>query len=179
MGGNKRPAETGGVPQTSRSLTSAASPRTDGVPQRASPARWCDCRDGRNWFTCCSQHVAVCSTSPGPMSSDSPPATPEAAPHTRTIQLKNPANPARRHHLRRGTPGTAAIAGCRGQGQGGADRTDGGGRQGGSIPQTGQGLFGRRASRAPPLFTGGAPRTLVQRSVTSTSTTTHLTYDVL
>ncbi|MBF8191970.1 dihydrofolate reductase family protein [Nonomuraea sp. K274] len=30
-----------------------------------------------------------------------------------------------------------------------------------------------------PLFTGGAPRTLVQRSVTSTSTTTHLTYDVL
>jgi dihydrofolate reductase len=30
-----------------------------------------------------------------------------------------------------------------------------------------------------PLFTGAAPRTLVQRSVTSTSTTTHLTYDVL
>jgi len=30
-----------------------------------------------------------------------------------------------------------------------------------------------------PLFTGGAPRTLVQRSVTSTSTSTHLTYDVL
>ncbi|SHI20099.1 dihydrofolate reductase family protein [Streptomyces sp. 3214.6] len=30
-----------------------------------------------------------------------------------------------------------------------------------------------------PLFTGGAPRTLVQRSVTSTSTVTHLTYDVL
>lgn len=30
-----------------------------------------------------------------------------------------------------------------------------------------------------PLFTGGAPRTLVQRSVTSTSTATHLTYDVL
>ncbi|MGW7616505.1 dihydrofolate reductase family protein [Streptomyces antimycoticus] len=29
------------------------------------------------------------------------------------------------------------------------------------------------------LFTGGAPRTLVQRSVTSTSTVTHLTYDVL
>jgi len=29
-----------------------------------------------------------------------------------------------------------------------------------------------------PLFTGGAPRTLVQRSVTSTSTATHLTYDV-
>ncbi|MEU8720725.1 MULTISPECIES: dihydrofolate reductase family protein [Streptomyces] len=29
-----------------------------------------------------------------------------------------------------------------------------------------------------PLFTGGAPRTLVQRSVTSTSTVTHLTYDV-
>ncbi|MET9683286.1 dihydrofolate reductase family protein [Streptomyces coeruleorubidus] len=29
------------------------------------------------------------------------------------------------------------------------------------------------------LFTGGAPRTLVQRSVTSTSTATHLTYDVL
>lgn len=30
-----------------------------------------------------------------------------------------------------------------------------------------------------PLFTGGAPRTLVQRSVTPTSTATHLTYDVL
>ncbi|MFF1920920.1 dihydrofolate reductase family protein [Streptomyces sp. NPDC058221] len=30
-----------------------------------------------------------------------------------------------------------------------------------------------------PLFTGGSPRTLVQRSVTSTSTATHLTYDVL
>jgi dihydrofolate reductase len=30
-----------------------------------------------------------------------------------------------------------------------------------------------------PLFTGGAPRTLVQRSVTSTSTATHLAYDVL
>ncbi|MFG2496921.1 dihydrofolate reductase family protein [Streptomyces sp. NPDC048441] len=29
-----------------------------------------------------------------------------------------------------------------------------------------------------PLFTGGAPRTLVQRSVISTSTATHLTYDV-
>ncbi|MGP3991532.1 dihydrofolate reductase family protein [Streptomyces sp. 3N207] len=30
-----------------------------------------------------------------------------------------------------------------------------------------------------PLFTGTGPRTLVQRSVTSTSTATHLTYDVL
>ncbi|MET8647885.1 dihydrofolate reductase family protein [Streptomyces sp. NPDC004675] len=30
-----------------------------------------------------------------------------------------------------------------------------------------------------PLFTGGTPRTLVQRSVTSTSSATHLTYDVL
>jgi dihydrofolate reductase len=30
-----------------------------------------------------------------------------------------------------------------------------------------------------PLFTGGAPHTLVQRSVTPTSTATHLTYDVL
>jgi dihydrofolate reductase len=30
-----------------------------------------------------------------------------------------------------------------------------------------------------PLFTGGAPRTWVQRSVTSTSTAAHLTYDVL
>ncbi|MEU7006478.1 dihydrofolate reductase family protein [Streptomyces sp. NPDC046332] len=30
-----------------------------------------------------------------------------------------------------------------------------------------------------PLFTGGTPRTLVQRSVTTTSTATHLTYDVL
>ncbi|MFJ4525601.1 dihydrofolate reductase family protein [Streptomyces sp. NPDC088810] len=30
-----------------------------------------------------------------------------------------------------------------------------------------------------PLFTGGPPRTLVQRSVTATSTATHLTYDVL
>lgn len=30
-----------------------------------------------------------------------------------------------------------------------------------------------------PLFTGGPPRTLVRRSVTSTSTATHLTYDVL
>ncbi len=30
-----------------------------------------------------------------------------------------------------------------------------------------------------PLFTGGAPRTLVQRNVISTSTVTHLTYDVL
>ncbi|MEU1535105.1 dihydrofolate reductase family protein [Streptomyces fagopyri] len=30
-----------------------------------------------------------------------------------------------------------------------------------------------------PLFTGGPPRTLVQRSVTPTSTATHLTYDVL
>ncbi|POX55121.1 DNA-binding protein [Streptomyces sp. Ru71] len=30
-----------------------------------------------------------------------------------------------------------------------------------------------------PLFTGSAPRTLVQRSVTPTSTATHLTYDVL
>ncbi|MEU5381075.1 dihydrofolate reductase family protein [Streptomyces sp. NPDC005968] len=30
-----------------------------------------------------------------------------------------------------------------------------------------------------PLFTGGTRRTLVQRSVTSTSTATHLTYDVL
>jgi dihydrofolate reductase len=29
-----------------------------------------------------------------------------------------------------------------------------------------------------PLFTGGAPRTLVQRSVVPTSTTTHLTYSV-
>jgi dihydrofolate reductase len=29
-----------------------------------------------------------------------------------------------------------------------------------------------------PLFTGGVPRTLVQRSVISTSTATHLTYDV-
>jgi dihydrofolate reductase len=29
-----------------------------------------------------------------------------------------------------------------------------------------------------PLFTGGTPRTLVQRSVLSTSTVTHLTYDV-
>jgi dihydrofolate reductase len=30
-----------------------------------------------------------------------------------------------------------------------------------------------------PLFTGGTPRMLVQRSVTSTSTATHLTYDAL
>ncbi|WP_328362196.1 dihydrofolate reductase family protein [Streptomyces sp. NBC_00445] len=30
-----------------------------------------------------------------------------------------------------------------------------------------------------PLFTGGPPRMLAQRSVTSTSTATHLTYDVL
>ncbi|MFD0367528.1 dihydrofolate reductase family protein [Streptomyces sp. NPDC059071] len=30
-----------------------------------------------------------------------------------------------------------------------------------------------------PLFTGGVPRTLVQRSVIPTSTATHLTYDVL
>jgi dihydrofolate reductase len=30
-----------------------------------------------------------------------------------------------------------------------------------------------------PLFTGGAPRTLVQRSVIPTSTATHLTYDVV
>ncbi|MEU4037771.1 dihydrofolate reductase family protein [Streptomyces collinus] len=30
-----------------------------------------------------------------------------------------------------------------------------------------------------PLFTGGAPRTLVQRNVTSTPTATHLIYDVL
>jgi dihydrofolate reductase len=30
-----------------------------------------------------------------------------------------------------------------------------------------------------PLFTGGAPRTLVQRSVTATSTATHLVYEVL
>jgi dihydrofolate reductase len=30
-----------------------------------------------------------------------------------------------------------------------------------------------------PLFTGGAPRTLVQRSVTPTSTATHLSYDVV
>ena len=30
-----------------------------------------------------------------------------------------------------------------------------------------------------PLFIGGAPRTLVQRSVTPTSTATHLTYDVV
>jgi dihydrofolate reductase len=30
-----------------------------------------------------------------------------------------------------------------------------------------------------PLFTGGAPRTLVQRNVISTSTATHLTYDVV
>ncbi|MEV5902624.1 dihydrofolate reductase family protein [Streptomyces sp. NPDC052127] len=30
-----------------------------------------------------------------------------------------------------------------------------------------------------PLFTGGVPRTLVQRSVTTTSTATHLTYDIL
>ena len=29
-----------------------------------------------------------------------------------------------------------------------------------------------------PVFTGGAPRTLVQGSVISTSTATHLTYDV-
>ncbi|MEU7472060.1 dihydrofolate reductase family protein [Streptomyces sp. NPDC044984] len=29
-----------------------------------------------------------------------------------------------------------------------------------------------------PLFTGGAPRTLVQRGVVSTSTATHLTYDI-
>ncbi|WP_019356866.1 dihydrofolate reductase family protein [Streptomyces sp. AA1529] len=29
-----------------------------------------------------------------------------------------------------------------------------------------------------PLFTGGTPRTLVQRAVTATSTATHLTYDV-
>jgi hypothetical protein len=29
-----------------------------------------------------------------------------------------------------------------------------------------------------PLFSGGAPRTLMQRSVISTSTATHLTYDV-
>ncbi|MFF0327919.1 dihydrofolate reductase family protein [Nonomuraea angiospora] len=29
-----------------------------------------------------------------------------------------------------------------------------------------------------PLFSGAAPRTLVQRSVTSTSTATHLTYDI-
>lgn len=30
-----------------------------------------------------------------------------------------------------------------------------------------------------PLFSGGAPRTLVQRGVTATSTATHLTYDVV
>ncbi|MFI7669301.1 hypothetical protein [Nocardia sp. NPDC049526] len=30
-----------------------------------------------------------------------------------------------------------------------------------------------------PLFTGAAPRTLVQRNVISTSTATHLTYDVV
>ncbi|NUS17407.1 MAG: dihydrofolate reductase [Streptomyces sp.] len=30
-----------------------------------------------------------------------------------------------------------------------------------------------------PLFTGGAPRTLVQRGVTATSTATHLAYDVV
>jgi riboflavin biosynthesis pyrimidine reductase len=29
-----------------------------------------------------------------------------------------------------------------------------------------------------PLFTGGPPRTLVQRRVVATSTATHLTYDV-
>jgi hypothetical protein len=29
-----------------------------------------------------------------------------------------------------------------------------------------------------PLFTGEAPRTLVRQSVVSTSTATHLTYDV-
>src|SRR5690606_9248517 len=29
-----------------------------------------------------------------------------------------------------------------------------------------------------PLFSGGTPRTLVQRTVVSTSTATHLTYDV-
>jgi len=29
-----------------------------------------------------------------------------------------------------------------------------------------------------PLFTGGAPRTLVQRSVSSTATAPHLTYDI-
>ena len=30
-----------------------------------------------------------------------------------------------------------------------------------------------------PLFTGGAPRTLIQRSVISTSTAAHLTYDIV
>ncbi|MFF4866305.1 dihydrofolate reductase family protein [Streptomyces sp. NPDC002405] len=34
-------------------------------------------------------------------------------------------------------------------------------------------------SAGTPLFTGGAPRTLVRRSVTPTSTATHLTYDLL
>ena len=29
-----------------------------------------------------------------------------------------------------------------------------------------------------PVFTGGAPRTLVQRSVSSTATAPHLTYDI-
>ncbi|GGX15374.1 hypothetical protein GCM10010383_51680 [Streptomyces lomondensis] len=40
---------------------------------------------------------------------------------------------------------------------------------------TGPGVLGAGT----PLFTGGAPRTLVQRSVTSASPATHLTYDVL
>ena len=35
-----------------------------------------------------------------------------------------------------------------------------------------------RSGAGTPLFTGGAPRTLVQRSVISASTATHLTYDV-
>ena len=30
-----------------------------------------------------------------------------------------------------------------------------------------------------PLFTGGAPRTLLRRGVIATSTATHLTYDAL
>lgn len=34
-------------------------------------------------------------------------------------------------------------------------------------------------SAGTPLFTGGAPRTLVQRSVIATSTATHLTYDLV
>jgi hypothetical protein len=47
-------------------------------------------------------------------------------------------------------------------------------------PDNGLGTGGeaRTPGRSPTTPTGGAPRTLVQRSVISTSTATHLTYDV-
>ena len=88
--------------------------------------------------------------------------------------------------LRRGRRRARACrGGVGGPGRGPRRRAHGGGALIGSALAAGL-VDALRLHLAPvvlgagtPLFIGGPPRTLVQRSVTATSTATHLTYDVV